>query len=84
MAAGWAQALGGGSVQVHGWYLDTRRPAESSVSRIGGGGILDGTDLRAFRAAGARAAMLYTAMVLRGPLAAALILREAEEEEPDA
>ena len=32
---------GGGSVQVHGWYLDTRRPAESSVSRIGGGGILD-------------------------------------------
>ena len=51
---------------------------------VGGGGILDGTDLRAFQAAGARAAMLYTAMVLRGPLAAALILREAEEEEPDA
>jgi dihydroorotate dehydrogenase len=51
---------------------------------VGGGGILEGTDLRAFRTAGARAAMLYTAMVLRGPLAAALILREAEEEEPDA
>ena len=51
---------------------------------IAGGGILEGFHLRAFRAAGARAAMLYTAMVLRGPLAAALILREAEEGEPDA
>jgi dihydroorotate dehydrogenase len=46
---------------------------------VGGGGILYGEDLLAFRAAGARAAMLYTAMVLRGPLAAALILREAED-----
>jgi len=51
---------------------------------VGGGGILDGTDLRAFREAGARAAMLYTALVLRGPLAAALILREAEQGEPHA
>jgi dihydroorotate dehydrogenase len=51
---------------------------------VGGGGILSGRDMLAFRAAGARAAMLYTAMVLRGPLAAALILREAEEGEPDA
>ena len=51
---------------------------------VGGGGILGGGDLLAFRAAGARAVMLYTAMVLRGPLAAALILREAEEGEPDA
>ncbi len=51
---------------------------------VGGGGILEGADLLAFRAAGARAAMLYTAMVLRGPLAAALILREAEEGGRDA
>ena len=50
---------------------------------VGGGGILVGADLRAFRAAGARAAMLYTALVLRGPLAPALILQEAEEGEPD-
>ena len=55
-----------------------------SLDIVGGGGILDGTDLRAFRAAGARAAMLYTALVLRGPLAAALILRESEEGERDA
>jgi len=50
---------------------------------VGGGGILNGGDLLAFRAAGARAAMLYTAMVLRGPLAAASILREAEMGEPE-
>ncbi len=55
-----------------------------SLDIVGGGGILHGTDLLAFRAAGARAAMFYTAMVLRGPLAPALILREAEEGEPDA
>ena len=56
----------------------------SSLDIVGGGGILQGADLRAFRAAGARAAMLYTALVLRGPLAAALILQEAQEGEPDA
>ena len=87
---------GGGMAGVSGTRL--RASALEMVSRlnrtidvsglrldiIGGGGILDGADLLAFRAAGARAAMLYTAMVLRGPLAAALILREAEEGEPDA
>ena len=44
---------------------------------VGGGGILSGDDLRAFGDAGAVAGMLYTALVVRGPLAAALILREA-------
>ncbi len=42
------------------------------------GGILDGADWQAFRAAGARAAMLYSALVFRGPLAAAHILAEAD------
>jgi dihydroorotate dehydrogenase len=51
---------------------------------VGGGGILKGSDLRAFLDAGAAAAMVYTALVLRGPLAGALILREAEEAGPDA
>ena len=41
------------------------------------GGILHGADWLAFQAAGARAAMLYSALVFRGPWAAALILREA-------
>jgi dihydroorotate dehydrogenase len=56
----------------------------STLDIVGGGGILHGADLRAFRAAGARAAMLYTALVLRGPLAAALILQEADEGGPRA
>jgi dihydroorotate dehydrogenase len=82
---------GEGSAGVSGSRL--RRRALEAVARlnrtidvsglpldiVGGGGILEGTDLRAFREAGADAAMLYTALVLRGPLAAALILREAEE-----
>jgi dihydroorotate dehydrogenase len=55
-----------------------------SLDIVGGGGILDGTDLQAFRDSGAGAAMLYTALVLRGPLAAALILREAEHGEQHA
>ena len=43
------------------------------------GGILHGSDWLAFEAAGARAAMLYSALVFRGPLAGALILREAAQ-----
>ncbi len=43
------------------------------------GGILDGRDLLAFQHAGARAAMIYSALVFRGPLAGALILREARK-----
>jgi len=54
------------------------RRAGAALDIIAGGGILDGSDLNAFKAAGARAAMLYSALVFRGPLAAALILREAE------
>jgi dihydroorotate dehydrogenase len=42
------------------------------------GGILEGRDLHAFQSAGARAAMLYSALVWRGPLAPAHILREAD------
>jgi dihydroorotate dehydrogenase len=42
------------------------------------GGIMSGADWQAFRAAGARAAMLYSALVFRGPLAAAHILAEAD------
>jgi len=44
---------------------------------VASGGILNGADLRAYRDAGAVAGMVYTALVLRGPLAGALIQREA-------
>ena len=53
--------------------------AGSGLEIVASGGILNGADLRAFRDAGAAAGMLYTALVLRGPLAPALILREAAD-----
>ena len=67
--------------------LDTVRRLSTIVARDRGraldivacGGILSGADLLAFQAAGARAAMIYSALVFRGPLAGALILREARK-----
>ena len=66
--------------------LDTVRRLSAIVAEtqagldiVACGGILDGGDLLAFEAAGARAAMLYSALVFRGPLAGALILREARK-----
>lgn len=53
--------------------------ASADIDIVASGGILEGSHWRAFQAAGARAAMIYSAMVFRGPLAAALILREAAE-----
>jgi dihydroorotate dehydrogenase len=49
----------------------------STLDVVGSGGVLEGRDLTAFLDAGAKAAMLYSALVFRGPLAPALILREA-------
>jgi dihydroorotate dehydrogenase len=64
--------------------LDTVRRLSAIVTETGAGldivacgGILSGRDLLAFQVAGARAAMIYSALVFRGPLAGALILREA-------
>jgi dihydroorotate dehydrogenase len=56
--------------------VSSRRAA--SIDIVGCGGILEGSDLRAFMAAGARAGMIYSALVFRGPLAGALILHEAD------
>jgi dihydroorotate dehydrogenase len=71
--------------------LDTVSRLRALIERSGAaldivacGGILSGADLLAFEAAGARAAMVYSALVFRGPLAAALILREAEQGGRDA
>jgi dihydroorotate dehydrogenase len=82
-------APGGGSAGLSGaalrpMALDTVRRLRTIIGDGPGapdivacGGILEGRDLRAFQVAGARAAMLYSALVWRGPLAAAHILREA-------
>lgn len=55
------------------------RDQGAALDIVAGGGILMGADFVAVRDAGARAAMLYSALVFRGPLAAALILREAAQ-----
>lgn len=87
----WAQPLprGIGSGGVSGARLRPRaldtvarldaavRAAAARLDIVACGGILDGSDLLAVQAAGARAAMVYSALVFRGPLAGALILREA-------
>lgn len=94
----WAQPIPGGDGMAGVSGARLRPLALETVSRlaaltptssqpidiIAGGGILDGPDLLAFEAAGARAGMVYSALVFRGPLAAALILREAEGRGRDA
>ncbi len=50
-----------------------------TVDIIGCGGALDGASYRDFIDAGASAVQYWSALVYRGPLAAALILKEAEE-----
>ncbi len=94
----WAQPVpdGEGSAGVSGarlrpLALDTvsrlnaaMRESDVPLDIVASGGILDGSDWSAFEAAGARAAMVYSALVFRGPLAAALILREAEQGGRDA
>lgn len=93
----WAQPVphgeglaGVSGTRLRSLALDTVRRLGAQVKTSGanldivaGGGILCGADLLAFETAGAKAAMLYTALVLRGPLAGAIILREAQEEASD-
>jgi dihydroorotate dehydrogenase len=74
--------LGGGPLRPHalaavGHLVEAIARRGSGLDIVGTGGVLDGRDLRAFLDAGAKAAMLYSALVFRGPLAPALILREA-------
>jgi dihydroorotate dehydrogenase len=78
-------SAGASGAQLRPLALDTVRRLAALIARratrldiVASGGILDGADLRAFLDAGARAAMIYSALVFRGPLAGALILQEAE------
>jgi dihydroorotate dehydrogenase len=48
------------------------------VDVIGCGGVMDGATLRAYREHGIAAVQYWSALVYRGPLAAAIIAREAE------
>jgi dihydroorotate dehydrogenase len=74
--------LGGAPLRPHalaavGHLADSIARRGSALDIVGSGGVLEGRDLTAFLDAGAKAAMLYSALVFRGPLAPALILREA-------
>lgn len=94
----WAQPVAGSTVTAGTSGARLRPLALHTVSRlrhilsrtgadmdiVACGGILSGAHWRAFQAAGAGAAMIYSAMVFRGPLAAALILREAQWRGPRA
>jgi dihydroorotate dehydrogenase len=78
----WA-GLSGAPLRPHALHSVARLRAiidghGAGLDLIACGGILGGADLVAFEEAGARAAMLYSALVFRGPLAAALVLREAD------
>lgn len=84
---GTALSAGASGARLRPLALDTVTRLQALVSAtradldiVASGGILDGADLMAFQSAGARAAMIYSALVFRGPLAAALILQEAEHE----
>jgi dihydroorotate dehydrogenase len=55
---------------------DITRHKHYPVDIIGCGGVLDGAHYQAFRQAGAHAVQYWSALVYRGPLAAALIINE--------
>ncbi len=56
-----------------------KRARGYAIDLIGCGGALDGAGCRDFIDAGASAVQYWSALVYRGPLAAALILKEAED-----
>ena len=78
--------VGGGD--LHAAALETVRNLQAAKARldcdvdiIACGGILDGASWRAFREAGAVAGQYWSALVYRGPFAAALIANELEAHE---
>jgi dihydroorotate dehydrogenase len=85
-----AGVIGGiGGRRLHGHAIRAtavlaahKRAIGSSIDLIGSGGIHDLRSYQAFAAHGVRAAQYWSAIVFRGPLAAALILDEIERARP--
>lgn len=74
--------VGGGAIHAHALsalrlLADQRERNGNDVDLIGCGGVLDGPTLCAFLDAGASAVQYWSALVYRGPLAAATIATEA-------
>ncbi len=79
---GTTAGIGGGRLQSAALEAVTMLNAEkdrlgANLDIIGCGGVMDGKSFRAFQACGAAAVQYWSALVYRGPLAAALIEREA-------
>ena len=75
--------IGGGrlhtrALEVAALLLDDRARHGYTVDVIGGGGVLDGATLDDFRRLGIPALQYWSALIYRGPLAAAVIEHEAE------
>lgn len=78
-----AAGVGGGRLHDHALSAAAKLKMESDrlgcdVDVIGCGGVMDGATLRAYREHGIAAVQYWSALVYRGPLAAAIIAREAE------
>ena len=74
--------VGGGSIRPHALaavrlLAEERARTGSPVDLVGCGGVLDGASARAFLDAGASAVQYWSALVYRGPLAAAVMAAEA-------
>ncbi len=74
--------IGGGRLYAHalaaaGQLMRARQVLGSAVDVIGCGGVLDGSSFLAYRAMGIQAVQYWSALVFRGPLAAAIMAREA-------
>lgn len=73
-----AAGVGGGPLHDHALAaVQALRAASSAVDVIGCGGVQDGASHQAFAALGAPVVQYWSALVYRGPFAAALILDES-------
>lgn len=70
------------ALAVAGTLLDERAQIGAAVDVIGCGGVEDGATARAFLRDGAVAVQYWSALVYRGPLAPALIAKEAFRDQP--
>jgi dihydroorotate dehydrogenase len=68
--------LYGNALQVNGLLMQEKQQHGYAIDVIGCGGLLDGVGYRAYTAAGIKAVQYWSALVYRGPLAAATILND--------
>lgn len=77
--------IGGGDLHHHAvnatrWLMQDKHQHRYNTDVIGCGGVMDGTTYNTFQRQGAQAMQYWSALIYRGPLAAALILNESSDE----